>query len=435
LTAAKTGGGRAGPGAAPRVGLFGNLGSGNIGNDASMEAVLGYLRADHPDAIVDAFAAGAQSVTDRYGIPASPLFWYQKYQDRVSGLPALPLKVLGKGIDVFRTAGWVRRHDAVIVPGMGVLEASLPMRPWGFPYAMLLLGASGRLFGTKVALVSVGAGVIHAPLTRWLLTGAARLASYRSYRNAGSREEMRRRGLDTSRDPVYPDLAFAIPTPPNDPGREQVVCLGVMEYHGSNDDRAHAEEIRSAYLDGMKRFVRWLADNGRTVRLMVGDTNGSDDAVVREILADLRESRPDLDPARVTAQPVISYADVMRAMLPAGSVVAIRFHNVLAALKLGKPTIAISYSPKHDALMAEMGLSGFCQPVNPFDAELLVRRFTELTSRSAELRKATTERSEANQQLLRQQFAELSAVLFPAPGPATAAVHETSSPNEINARR
>jgi polysaccharide pyruvyl transferase WcaK-like protein len=122
-------------------------------------------------------------------------------------------------------------------------------------------------------------------------------------------------------------------------------------------------------------------------------------------------------------------------MLPAGSVVAIRFHNVLAALKLGKPTIAISYSPKHDALMAEMGLSGFCQPVNPFDAELLVRRFTELTSRSAELRKATTERSEANQQLLRQQFAELSAVLFPAPGPATAAVHETSSPNEINARR
>ena len=30
--------------AAPRVGLFGYLGSGNIGNDASMEAVLRYLR-------------------------------------------------------------------------------------------------------------------------------------------------------------------------------------------------------------------------------------------------------------------------------------------------------------------------------------------------------------------------------------------------------
>jgi polysaccharide pyruvyl transferase WcaK-like protein len=417
------------------VGLFGNLGSGNIGNDASMEAVLGYLRAEHPDAVVDAFAAGAQGVTGRYGIPASPLFWYQKYQDRVSGLPAVPLKVLGKGIDLFRIAGWVRGHDAVIVPGMGVLEASLPLRPWGFPYAMLVLGASGRLFGTKVALVSVGAGVINQPLTRWLLTRAARLAFYRSYRNAGSRDVMRQRGLDTSRDPVYPDLAFALPAPSHEPGDEQVVCLGVMEYHGSNDDRARADEIRSAYLDGMKRFARWLVDNGYTVRLTVGDTNGSDDAVVQEILADVRESRPGLDPARVTAQPVVSYADVMAAMLPAGSVVAIRFHNILAALKLGKPTIGISYSPKHDALMAEMGLSGFCQPVNPFDYELLVQRFTELTSRSAELRKATAERSEANQKLLRQQFSELSAVLFPAHRPAPAAEHETSTSNGINARR
>ena len=47
--------GRPGSGAAPapRVGLFGLLGSGNIGNDASLESVLSYLRASHPDAIVD----------------------------------------------------------------------------------------------------------------------------------------------------------------------------------------------------------------------------------------------------------------------------------------------------------------------------------------------------------------------------------------------
>ena len=49
------------PLSAPRVGLFGNLGSGNIGNDASMEAVLAYLEADHPDAIIDAMCAGRRS--------------------------------------------------------------------------------------------------------------------------------------------------------------------------------------------------------------------------------------------------------------------------------------------------------------------------------------------------------------------------------------
>ena len=48
--------GPAAPGAAPapRVGLFGLLGSGNIGNDASLDAVLGYLRSYHPDVVLDA---------------------------------------------------------------------------------------------------------------------------------------------------------------------------------------------------------------------------------------------------------------------------------------------------------------------------------------------------------------------------------------------
>ena len=398
--------------AAPRVGLFGKLGSGNIGNDASMEAVLGYLKADHPDVIVDAMCAGWKNVTGRYGIPAIPMCWYHRH-DGVSGLPAIALKTLGKGIDVFRTAAWVRRHDAVIVPGMGVLETSLPLRATEFPYALFLVCGCSKLFRTKVALVSVGAGVINQRITRWLFNAAARFASYRSYRSTSSRDAMRQRGLDTARDHVYPDLAFALPALAIAPGDPQIVCVGVMEYQGSNDDREHADEIRSSYVAGMKRFVRWLVDHDRKVRLIVGDTNGSDDRVVCEILADLRKYRPDLGPSSVAAHPVISFADVMQAMQPAGSVVAIRFHNVLAALKLGKPTIAISYAPKHDALMADMGVSSFCQEAHPFDFDLLIRRFSELESNSAMLRKGLMERNAVNERLLQDQFAELSAALFP----------------------
>ena len=64
----------------------------------------------------------------------------------------------------------------------------------------------------------------------------------------------------------------------------------------------------------MKQFVRWLVDNGRKVRLFVGDTNGSDDSVVQEILADVKESRPDLDPSWVVAEPLSLFADVMQGM-------------------------------------------------------------------------------------------------------------------------
>jgi polysaccharide pyruvyl transferase WcaK-like protein len=404
--------------AQPRIGMFGNLGSGNIGNDASMEAVLRYFRSDHPGAVLDAMCGGATDVSARYGIPAIPLYWYQKLDKRVSGVPPILLKVLGKGADVFRTAAWVRRHDVVIVPGMGVLEASLPLRPWGFPYAMFLLCVFGRLFGTKVALVSVGAGAIRQRLTRRLLNWAARLAFYRSYRDPESREAMQQRGLDTTRDPVYPDLAFYLRPPPLDAGDPRIVCVGVMAYYGSNDDRRDAGEIYSSYVAAMKAFVRWLVDTGRQVRLIVGDTNGSDNNVVAEILADLRGSRPDLDRSGVIPQPVTCFADVMRAIQPAGSVVAIRFHNVLGALRLCKPTIAISYSAKHDALMTDMGLPGFCRRVRTLDVELLIRQFTELQGRSGQIRQTLTELNARNERLLQDQFTELSAALFPAGGPA-----------------
>jgi len=150
------------------------------------------------------------------------------------------------------------------------------------------------------------------------------------------------------------------------------------------------------------------------VRLIVGDTNGSDNKVVEEILADLRESRPDLDRSSVIPQPVTCFADVMRAIQPAGSVVAIRFHNVLGALRLCKPTIAISYSAKHAALMTDMGLPGFCRPVRTLDVEHLTEQFTELLARSGQIQQTLAELNVRNERLLEDQFTALSAALFPA---------------------
>lgn len=428
MTVLKRAGRRKRSTAAPRVGFFGHLGAENIGNDASMEAVLAYLRTGYAGAIVDAMCPGPERMRERFDVPAVPLFWQQRFDRRVSGVPAIGLKILGKGVDAARTASWVRRHDVVIVPGAGVLEASLPLWPWGMPYALFLLSASGRLFGTKVAFVSVGAGAIRQPLMRWLSNSAARLAFYRSYRDAGAHEAMRLRGLDVSRDHVYTDLAVALPEPPcdrADAGDPSIVAVGVMAYYGSNDQRRQAQEIHSSYVTGMKQFVRWLVDGGRSVRLLVGDTNGSDDSVVQEILADLRENRRDLDPSRVVAEPLISYTDVMRAMQPVGSVVAIRYHNIVCATALSKPTISIGYSPKHDVLMADMGLSDFCQPVDELDVDYLIKQFTKLESQSSQLRQTMLERNAAKARLIEAQFAELSAVLFPPAETAPArAMHE-----------
>ncbi len=226
---------------------------------------------------------------------------------------------------------------------------------------------------------------------------------------------MQRRGVDTTGDRVYPDLAFALPAPGDDAGDPRLVGVGVMAYYGSNDERKEADRIYADYVAAMTRFVEWLLDNGRRVRLFVGDTNGSDDSVVQEILADVRASRSDLDPSSLEAVDATSFTDVMKAMLPVGIVVAMRYHNIVCALKLSKPTISISYSPKHDVLMAEMGLGDFCQPVNELDVDRLIEQFEELERRASDVRPPMQARNAAKARLGAKQFAELSAVLFDSP--------------------
>ena len=400
------------PVAVPRVGLFGLLGSGNIGNDGMLEAMIRYLRSAQPDATLDFMCSGPERISSRYGADAIPLLWYQKYEQEASGLTASVLKVVGKGVDAVRIAAWVRSHDVVIVPGAGVLEATLPLRPWGVPYAMFLLCASGRLFGTKVALVSVGASASNKRATRLLFDWAARLACYLSYRDNQSREAMRQRGLDVSRDRVYPDLAFALPEPPHDPGDPQLVGVGVMAYYGRNEDRRHADQIHAAYVEKMKRFTRWLVDSGYRVRLFGGD-NRFDDSVAQEILADVRAHRPDLDSAWLVTRPITSLAELMQEMAPVGTVVATRYHNVLCALKLCKPTISLGYSRKNDDLMADMGIPEFCQFAHSLDFDLLIKQFTEVRNQAGKLGRRMAERNAERARSLDEQFSALSALLFP----------------------
>ena len=114
----------------------------------------------------------------------------------------------------------------------------------------------------------------------------------------------------------------------------------------------------------------------------------------------------------VIAEPAFTLGELMRQMASVDTVVATRYHTVLCALKLAKPTLSVGYAPKFDALMAEMGLAEFSQSAKSLDASRLIEQFTELENQSAQLRQTMTERNAANALLLDRQFATLSARLF-----------------------
>lgn len=401
---------------APKIALFGLFGNGNLGNAGSLDAMVRYLRAAHPDAELLCVCAAPEEVQREFGVRGYRMWSYRPSEDRV-GIRTVVPKAVGKVVDAFRTLRWVWRQDVVVVPGTGVLEATLPIRPWGFPYALLLVTAWGRLCGTKVALVSVGADHITQPVTRLVMKHAARLAFYRSFRDRRSREAMHDMGVDTSRDLVYPDLAFALPATAGPRDETRTVGVGVMAYSGTYTDRRQADEIYSTYLQRMTEFVGWLVDGGYRVRMFTGDR--PDEVVAGQVTAAVRRSRPGLAGDRILTDFAPSIGAMIEQMAAVDTVIATRFHNVLCALKLAKPTISISYAAKNDVLMDGMGQSEFCQPIKTLDVARLIEQFRAVEEARDQVRDELLARNEDNAKLLTEQFALLSATLFAADGVPT----------------
>src|ERR1700683_5446528 len=103
----------------------------------------------------------------------------------------------------------------------------------------------------------------------------------------------------------------------------------------------------------------------------------------------------------------------MRAMAPASSVVATRYHNMMCALKLGKPAISLGYSDKNVSLMEDMGLPDFSQHANNISFDRLIEQFAKLERNADQLRASLGERNAELAASLSDQFTVLDATLFP----------------------
>jgi polysaccharide pyruvyl transferase WcaK-like protein len=172
-----------------------------------------------------------------------------------------------------------------------------------------------------------------------------------------------------------------------------------------------------------------LVDNGYRVRLFGGD-NKFDGEIAEKILADL----PNLEPSRVTLASFSSYPELIREMRPVGMVVVTRYHNLMCALKLCKPTISLGYSRKFISLMADMGLAELHHFADSPNVGRLIEQFKELESRRAELQQQMAERNAAHKQSLADQFAMLPGCPCRAASQRMPELPRTGSPEAGSAR-
>jgi polysaccharide pyruvyl transferase WcaK-like protein len=402
-------------GASPKkIGLFGLFGSGNIGNDGSLEAMLNFLRAARPDAELLCICSDAGRVQREFQIPAIRIGGQTATHPLLRFLERfLPTRKLLQWLYAFRG---VRGLDALIMPGTGILD-DFSERFWGSPASLFGWCLAARLRGTKVAFVCVGAGPINHSVSRWLMKSAARMAQYRSYRDTLSKDFMESIGFDTRKDAVYPDIAFRLPEPKSAPtvpreSESLTVGLGMMTYFGWRGDAERGAAIYNSYLQKITRFALWLLDRGHRVRILMGEE--TDQRAIDDLIKAIAAERPGCDRERVVAEPTHSLHDLMRQIAQTRIVVATRFHNIVCALKLSRPVISIGYAKKNDVLMADMGLGAFCQHVERFDVDLLIEQFTELVSnRSVYEQKMRATNAEYARRLAYQEQILLEQILRP----------------------
>jgi polysaccharide pyruvyl transferase WcaK-like protein len=266
------------------------------------------------------------------------------------------------------------RTDILIVAGTGIVADYLT-GPLGFPYDIFKLSTLAALCRVKLVFLSIGAGPIHHPLSRWFLKRSLALADHRSYRDEASKQCLQEIGFNTERDFVYPDVVFGLwqnsPVSRVRVGQRRIVGLGIKDY-ASGEPEAFKE-----YLDTMAAFVSWLQGQNYSVRLLIGDIQ-YDSSVIREFLAVLKSRNIPADAPLLIAEPAQSVEDLLNQVGETNAVISARYHNLVMALIQTKPVIALSDHAKFDSLLTDFGLAQYLIPLQKLSPDVLIGRFKQL---------------------------------------------------------
>lgn len=412
---------------APKVGILGHFGDRNLGDEAMIEAFLARIRRRWPGLEVRIFSMHPSDSARRYDCRAYAIRQGTEYEQEYRipaafAAPATPgspptdtdgpaesqdpprtfldqiarlvprgrlrsavgaiarnvLEAIREIGFLWRSIGRARGLDVMYVTGSNQFLDNFG-GPWGFPYTLLKWTVICRLVGCRVAYVSKGAGPLDGALSKWMIARALGMADYLSFRDAGSRELIRSGcGFDG---PVVADLANSLDLgwlePQADPsphatGGLRIFINAMPVYDPRYWHAADADKYR-VYTTTIGEVTRTLQGMGHDVTFFA--TQFPDAAVARDVL----DSRVAPDgAANVAIEVPPTVAELLALLNRADIVIATRFHGILMALLLGKPTVGICYYRKSREILAEAQMSDFAFDIDDIDSAAVVEAVRRL---------------------------------------------------------
>jgi polysaccharide pyruvyl transferase WcaK-like protein len=431
-----------------KIGVFSHGGTKNLGDEALLATVVQNVRRCVPNADVIGFTINPDDTQKRHGIRCFPIRRPDKSapapvpQSSASAAPvtgdeigtptgntiAERIKNLAKAVPGLRPILFGLRRfsqgllallaepkflfdsyrrlqgvDLLLFAGSQQLNDGYG-GPFGFPYTLLKWTVLSKFSGTKVAILSVGAGPINSWLSKFFIKRVLNLVDYRSYRDAISSRLMESMGVKGSH-PVFPDLVYSLqlPTPRQAPKGAARVVVGTNpvpffdgRYWPTPDPPRYQD-----YVNKFARFAEWLDKSGHAVLfyptqvradvLTIGD--------IRQAMNGAGDS-PNVLPGR----PIQSLEDLVSEISRADLVVANRYHGILIPLMMNKPVLAVAYHPKSRALLEQVGQGDYVLDIADFTTEDLIERFQAMEANAGAIKKQIAEHMASLRRALNQQY-------------------------------
>ena len=331
--------------------VSGYYGFGNAGDEAILAGLVEGFRQLAPEARLMVLSRDPAATIAEHGVAA-----------------------VGRGL--WGLSANLQDFDLLISGGGGLLQDATS---WRSPLYYLAVLRMARRAGLPIACIGHGIG----PLGRWWVRRLTRRALSRvdllAVRDNLSLEAVRSLGIAHQAE-VTADLAFLLPA---------ATATDTEEAWRKSGLSPAARPVMSIAL----RRPPGPAHSELATRLAASVGSACQQLGLRPVLVPMQHPR-DAEFASDVASAMRTSAEIMRAHLTAREllaliassdlVVAMRLHALIFAAICGRPIVAISYDPKVDGLMAELGLEA-ATAVDEFDPEALVRGITAAWERRAEV--------------------------------------------------
>lgn len=422
-----------------KIGLLHHVGGGNLGDDATVDAIADNIKRRWPNAEIVVFSMNPDDTEMRHAIISRPMrrkgwsIGYERVRTEsplaktvktltrrygaafyllkaTNALIRLPIEIFRELLFLVSSLRDIKSFDIFIISGGGQLTEK--DGPWGFPYNIFKWVLLARSAGVRCLFLNLGAGPLTQPLSKFFVTQALLAADYVSFRDDHSQALAHEIGF-TGESRVCPDNVYAleVATLKESPGRrtQRIVGFAPMPYPDLDPHGYPAEEDQKAYdefIGKLAAFASWLVGQSYSPSFFGTDV-GVDPHAIEDIRMALFNRHRITSSQYSVSRSAKSAHDLLTTISGMEYVVTCRFHGVVFAHLLNKPVLAIAHHPKVTDLMADLELSSYCVDIHEFDLELLTDRFSSMVINAEEIKTRMAASLRRNRQRLKSQFDEL----------------------------